>query len=635
MRKRLNKIRHNLSGKTACAGLFAIFLVNAGLFAHCQQYEVKRASFSTRTNDEFSPVFFKGGIVFCSNQRDNSLVAYTNGKDRLFSLFFTSEKNRTGWKYPRLLAKEITTGFNDGPGTFTKNGDKIYYSRNNRIEASLRNITDTSNKLGIYSAELINGTWNNIKPFPYNSALYSICTPALSPDDKRIYFSSDKPGGMGGMDLYYCDWCGNDWCPPVNMGPAINTPGNESFPFAGLNGKVYFASDGHGGYGGKDLFYTMENNGGWMPPVHLDEPINSAADDFGLAMDSTSRGGYFSSHRMFSDDIFIFSQVPVEFSGCDTVKENNYCYTFYDEHHKSIDTLNAIFIWDFGNGILRRGEEVKHCFPGPGEYSVRLDVIDAFTGNAIAKQVEYQVVLDDIEQASIHSNNIGMVNQPMVFDATRTNLKDFSITDYEWDFGSGFVPGEAVMHTTFTGKGEYAIRLGLIGAGKDTGVMKKACVVKTIRIFDACEEYVLPEKDVNKQNGSTEICIFMMDDLSEKQKMKIKEAFKEPGWSVAFDQYGINPSSYPFLDKVAEALRENPELRLEMEVNRNEDEKQGDKMRLSEKWAHELAFFLKNKGSDMNAIGSTGAVMPCPCLSPVVHESRAVDDRIVFMFMKR
>jgi hypothetical protein len=132
------------------------------------------APFSTRTNDEFSPVFYSGGIVFCSNQRDNSLVGYKDDQSRLSKLFYASKSNNSGWKKPKILARELTTSFHDGPATFNKDGTILYYSRNNLIENSWRNITDTSNKLGIYSAELINGIWTNIKPFTYNNPLYSV-----------------------------------------------------------------------------------------------------------------------------------------------------------------------------------------------------------------------------------------------------------------------------------------------------------------------------------------------------------------------------------------------------------------------------------------------------------------------------
>jgi len=175
------------------------------LYAQTQRFIVKRAPFSSGINDEFSPVFYKGGIVFCSNLRDNSLIGYKDDQNRLFKIFYVPVKGKKGWKSPQLLSKELTTDLNDGPVTFNEDGNIIYYSRNNTIENSLKNITDTSNKLGIYTAELINEIWTAIKPFPFNNSLYSFSTPSLAPGGERIYFSSDMPGGYGGMDLYYCD----------------------------------------------------------------------------------------------------------------------------------------------------------------------------------------------------------------------------------------------------------------------------------------------------------------------------------------------------------------------------------------------------------------------------------------------
>ena len=345
------------------------------------------ARFSSRTCDEFSPVFYKGGIVFCSNERNYSLVGYKDEQNRLFKIFFVTKRGSNGWNHPKILAKEITTTVNDGPATFNEKGNIIYYTRNNSIENVLRNISDTSNKLGIYSAELIDGIWTNIKPFDYNNPHYSLCTPALTPDGDRIYFSSDMPGGNGGMDLYYCERHNNSWDKPVNLGPLINTNKNESFPFACKYGKLFFASDGLKGFGGKDLFYTQQINGDWIVPVHLDSAINSPADDFGILVDSTLENGYFSTNRLKTDDIFSFSSAPVEFTSCDTAKENKYCFTFYDEKQQLLDTVKAIYQWTFGDGIIHIGKEVRHCFPGPGKYSVSLTIIDGLTGDTIAKRV--------------------------------------------------------------------------------------------------------------------------------------------------------------------------------------------------------------------------------------------------------
>ena len=150
--------------------------------------------------------------------------------------------------------------------------------------------------------------------------------------------------------------------------------------------------------------------------MHLDSSINSAADDFGLVTDSTFENGYFSTNRRKTDDIFSFSSASLEFTNCDTIKEKNYCYTFYDEKQRLIDTIQAIYKWDFGDGIIRIGKEVKHCFPGPGKYSVKLTIIDELTGDSIAKQVEYKVELENIRQAVIKSDDAGIVDKTISFE---------------------------------------------------------------------------------------------------------------------------------------------------------------------------------------------------------------------------
>jgi hypothetical protein len=462
--------------------LFFTSLLTAELNAQSQRFIVKDVSFSSGINDEFSPVFYKGGIVFCSDQSDNSLVTYGEGSRRLFKIYFARQRSNNSWEHPVILAKEITSDFNDGPVTFNDSMDVIYYSRNTSIKNSMRNISDTTNKLGIFSARLSDGIWTNIQPFKYNDLQYSFGTPALTPDGERIYFASDMPGGMGGMDLYYCVRRDNDWDKPVNLGPVINTPKNESFPFAGKYGKLFFASDGHQGFGGKDLYYTQEINGEWIAPVHLDSAINSPADDFGIVTDSTFENGYFSTNRLKTDDIFSFRSAPVEFSQCDAIKKNRYCFTFYDEKHHLIDTIPLTYHWNFGDGINNIGKELNHCFPGPGNYKVKLSITDNLTGNEIATQVEYDVVLENIEQALIVSDDIGTADKPVSFEGVTTDLKGINVTDYFWDFGDGFKPGGPQMNKTFKKKGDYLIRLGLL-AGKDsTGVAYKTCVTKKIKI---------------------------------------------------------------------------------------------------------------------------------------------------------
>lgn len=171
--------------------IFAIFFLQIESYSQSDGYIVKPTSFSSSLNNEFSPVFYGEGMVFCSDERDNSLVSYRDDQSRLYKIFYVTRKGSSGWNHPKIFSKELTTAFNDGPAIFNGNENIIYYSRNSAIKNLMRNISDTSNKLCIYSAELKDGIWTNVRPFTYNNPLYSFSTPTITPDGERIFFASD------------------------------------------------------------------------------------------------------------------------------------------------------------------------------------------------------------------------------------------------------------------------------------------------------------------------------------------------------------------------------------------------------------------------------------------------------------
>ncbi|MFO7370043.1 MAG: PKD domain-containing protein [Bacteroidales bacterium] len=635
MGNQAHKIANLCLGKPAFLVWLLFCLAGTASNAQVQRYEVKLAPFSTHMNDEFSPVFYRDGVVICSNLRDNSLAGYQDEQNRLFKLYYVSKGNQQKWQFPKLLARELTTGYNDGPVTFSADGTILYYSRNNSIEKSLRSITDPANKLGIYSSVNTNGIWSDIKPFAYNNPLFTLTTPALSINGQRLYFSSDMPGGMGGMDLYYCNWNANGWSEPVNLGPVVNSPGNESFPFADITGRLFFSSDGLPGLGGMDLFFTLEVNGAWIVPTHLDSSINSSADDFALTMDSTLRSGYFSSNRLKSDDIFSFTRAVEEFSNCDTVKEANYCFTFYDERHWLIDTLHALYKWDFGNGLIREGTEVKHCFPGPGEYPVMLDIIDEITGDTIAEQVAYHVELDPAE-AYFHSNYLGVTGKPLTFDAQKILMKDVPVSAYWWDFGDGFEPGGSQMRYTYPEGGKYTVRLGLISAKDSAGNIHKACAVKEISIYDTFEELTVNQSTIkSKQDNGMQIACYLMDDLTDQQKQKIKVVFEKKDRFIGSDRYGVLPFPNPLLDEVAGMLQKDPEMKLEMVVHSNKNADQESALKASEKQAQELTFYIKNKGTSKHAFRGNGVGLSGSFVNSLLKQREQPEGIIEFVFMKR
>lgn len=482
--------------------LFLCLLSEFLLHAQNENFIVTRTSFSSHITDEFSPAYYRDGLVFCANRGAGSIIGYTDNQKGLFKILFV-KKTMSGWNQPEIFTSDLTTFFNDGPITFNPSGNIAYFSRNIRKESKLGNVNDTTNKLGIFYAELSGEKWIDIRPFDYMDTEYNYSSPSLSPDESRLYFSSDKPGGYGGMDLYFCEIADGKWMEPVNMGPLINTAQSESFPFASPDGKLFFSSDGHPGFGGKDIYYTSQTAGKWITPVHLDSAINSIADDFALITDSIFEKGYFSSNRMKTDDIYSFSILQPQFAHCDTIQENNYCFTFYDEKQQLIDTVPVTYCWDFGDGQIRKGKEVKYCFPGAGEYTVRLTILDAIEGKAIADKVEYKVDLKDIEQFIIGSDNIGMINQPLSFQAVKTGLPDFNPNKYFWNFGEGFRPGGPIESKIFGRKGEYTVQLGLWGQKDSQGIIPEKCYQKNVRILDSYEEMPLSEQqDKSLQNKS-------------------------------------------------------------------------------------------------------------------------------------
>jgi hypothetical protein len=590
--------------------LFLFCSIGSGL---TQSVEIKKMPFSYRTSDEFSPVLYNNGLVFCSNQRDNSLIGYYNSEGRLFKIFYAIKK-KTGWKTPALLSLQAIPGFNDGPATFNKKQDFMFFSRNTFTDKKLWNVHDSIGKLAIYSAELVNGIWKNVKPFEYNNPLYIYTTPALTPDGNRLYFSSDMPGGEGGMDLYYCSRSGSGWSKPRNLGPSVNTAGNESFPFADASGRLYFASDGREGLGGKDLYFTIEENGFWQNPIPLDSAINSGADDFGIYTDSTSQNGYFSSNRYGSDDIFYFKNSVPDFETCDTAVEDNYCFTFYDERYTSVDTLQLQYKWDFGNGIIINETEAEHCFPGPGDYKVDLTIIDLLSHDTVSR-VSYPVNLPIPQEPYINSVRVGISGKNILFDASSSIVPGSTIINYLWDFGEGFEFSRSKMYRSFK-KGNYQVRLGLQTSANSS------CLTKQLRIYESYQTlktFILA--------GNSDLLILEMDDLSADQRSDIEKAFQNPAGNTINDS-GLYAILIPFLEKAINVLNKDPEARLEIMISNVNSNTGGKGFEYS---AQQIEYFFKTRGLENRA--ACRQVLRNQLISG--NEATFKDSRVEFIFMNR
>jgi outer membrane protein OmpA-like peptidoglycan-associated protein len=457
-------------------------------FGQSATYDVKKASFSSDRYDEFSPVYYKNGLVFCSN-RNLSLSSHSTSQNKgLFKIYYIDTTGKADWESTKLFSKNLTTILNDGPVTFNSTRDTIYFSRNQDVTSKLSDISSPRNKLGIYSAVLINGQWTKIRELRINNEWYNVTTPCLSPDGKKIFFASDKPGGFGGSDLYYSNWKGDRWEDPVNLGPSINTKGNESYPFITPSGELFFSSDGHPGHGGKDIYFSLYSDSAWLTPVCLDAPINSEFDDFGIVTDTLMNGGYFSSNRDKSIDIYHFRTNSPQVLYTNIQKENQYCFMLNDSESIPIDTLKLKYVWDFGDGEKAAGKKMRHCFPGKGIYSVKLDILEKSTEKIFFSKLAYSLEIKDFLQPFINSSDIVVKDDTVNFDGVKSYIPGYKILSYSWDFRDGNkTSGEKVKHV-FKEKGEYLVNMDLILKSISAGYKQRTGVSKKILVVDDNQE---------------------------------------------------------------------------------------------------------------------------------------------------
>ena len=274
-------------------------------------FEVKNAKNLNSDRSDFGPAFFGEGILYVSDRRQNFMEdkRYEWTNNNYLDLFFARPRYLDEFyqdmNEPKSFAGQFNQTYHDGPATFAKHDSLIYFSRTERGNQEKDADNFRTDKLKIYWSEN-DGAWSKASPFFLNSDAYSVGHPALSPDGKTLYFVSDMPGGLGGTDIYSCEWVNNEWGQPKNLGDKVNSFGNEMFP--NINGdKLYFASDGWPGFGGLDIFCSTLSKGIWSKPVNLGLPLNSSFDDFSLALDARGKKGFFSSNRpggMGNDDIY-------------------------------------------------------------------------------------------------------------------------------------------------------------------------------------------------------------------------------------------------------------------------------------------------------------------------------------------
>jgi hypothetical protein len=424
--------------------ILSVFLIMFWAFllpnlSSAQEIEVKYVKINTSENSELAPVVKDSVLFFISDRRTNLFVTYMDQDEQLlYRVFKAPLLNDSTTGKATIFAPPGQPRFNAGPLTFSANGALMIATHNQSNRSTTRKNRDRTNPLTLYIAEKRNNRWHKYKRLnldipPNNSS----GQPSLSQDGRLLFFVSDMEGGEGATDIYVSEKEGDEWSSPRNLGSHINTPGKELFPFIHPSGKLYFTSDGHEGPGGYNI-YSIDWQNSKERPVAMPEPINSVSNDFSCFISDDEQWGYFASDRSGNDDIYRFSLPRMACSDPQEVVEDNYCFTFFEDGPFKSDTLPYIYRWDFGDGDRARGLEVDHCFPGPGEYNINLNVVDTLLNEELFSVASYRLNLETTRQIWFDIPDTLQTYKPFNLVAKPREFGDLSNEPvYWWKFGNG------------------------------------------------------------------------------------------------------------------------------------------------------------------------------------------------------
>ena len=334
------------------------------IFNAKKQYFLKDIKFNSKFR-EFGAYEHDGNIYFTSSRDKGDLKKHINSWDEEpFLNIYVIHKNANDSivNGKSKLKGQVNSVYHDGPLTLTKDGKTMYFSRTDFIKNILGRNNEGISNLKIYKASLVEDKWTNIEELPFNSNHFSNAHPALSEDESKLYFASDRSGGKGGSDIYYVDIHNGTFGKPKNVGSVVNTNKNEKFPFINSEGALFFSSDGHPGLGLLDVFGTVSNESkNIVSIINLGTPVNSSKDDFSFFMNENGLSGYFASNRhggIGSDDIYAYDRLP------QLILDG----TVYDTINNSPISNAMVTLLDINENVIAKLQTDNN-----GHYSINID----------------------------------------------------------------------------------------------------------------------------------------------------------------------------------------------------------------------------------------------------------------------
>lgn len=573
-------------------------------------YRIQPLGINSRQAD-FSPMYYKKGLVFVSARDESGAVkrVFNWNQTPFLDLYFhpdTAQLRAPGGELPRpvdaavlggggpakmeptdaaaetqpltkaeIFSRTLNTKYHEGPMSFTRDQNVIVFTRNNSSKGKSGKSSDGIKKLKLYLSVNKDGQWTDIQELPFNSNEYSVGHPAFSPDDTKMYFVSDMPGGYGGTDIYIVEYNDGQWGTPVNMGKEINTEGNEMFPFADESGNLHFSSDGHEGLGGLDIFFAELRDGvAYKGVENAGAPINSEKDDFGFISDRTRTSGYFSSNRkkgVSDDDIYSF--------------------------RKSCKQLN-IFVYDAKTGIPLENADVRILRNGANQ-DLRLtnELGRADLCVDVNTEYEFKAIKEGFGMNSVRFSTLTQSLKPVLnvsiyLDRTENTLvKGFVKTEVNQKPATGV----KVTLRNEKDKSEQTVITGPDG-GYEFNTKPNAPYTITAQK----ERYATKKTLVSKAKRNTKAVTDSLGIYGVGDVFQLKNIYYD------LNKFFIRADAARELDRVTALLKEYPQMQIELRSHTDARATDAYNTRLSENRARAALDYLVSRGIQASRLVARG-----------------------------
>lgn len=524
---------------------------------------------------EFSPVLYDNeDLVFVTEPKNDKPIrrisAWNNEKFYIWNI--ADRKDSITFSNPKLFNAHVQNKYFDGPMCFNTDGTKLYFTRSASLKDKDKNSKnkDMPVKQQIFSSDMnkFGDVHPEIKPFEYNTHDYNCMHPSLSKDGKRLYFVSDMPGTLGGMDIFMCEWDKDTWGKPVNCGPEVNTAGNEVFPFVDEEGTLYFSSDYRPGLGGMDIF----NADAWpnkeklfFNAENLGANINSKSDDFGVITFDKGKRGYLSSNRknqLRDDDIYYFinnkpKSIPVKLKFVDTLNNKEVNGTTFTITTKSGNIITGRL--DSGCFLTRLKENQEVTISTENEnYKPKLIV------RTITKA-------DSILEIAVSPKAQNCV-KGVIFDKDDNKpVAGLKVAVYDED-------GNRYYDAVTDSSGRYQV------CNLPAGKMLYIGTEKKPDYFTNTERFSMPgeKQDIEKN-------IYAL-------KLVVGKAIRVDNIYFDLGKFNIREDAAKELDKLVQLMKDNPEVIIELSSHTDCRGNAAANLALSDKRAKSSAAYIVSKG---------------------------------------